>query len=55
MGKLENIEDLEYNIYRALLERRLCHHGFSIQHTLEDIDGVLNRIDDAVKEMEKIY
>jgi glutamate-1-semialdehyde 2,1-aminomutase len=46
---------LERNVYFHDYGGRPCHHGFSIQHTLEDIDEVLNRIEDSIKEMEKIY
>ena len=46
---------LKRNVYYHDYGGRPCHHGFSIQHTLEDIDEVLNRTEDAVKEMESIY
>lgn len=29
------------------------HHGFSIQHSVEDIEEVLNKTEDAIKELEK--
>jgi len=60
----DNDTEMNLKFYELMLERnvyfhdyggRPCHHGFSIQHTTEDIDEVLNRIEDAVKEMEKIY
>lgn len=46
---------LNKNVYFHDYGGRTCHHGFSIQHTLGDIDEVLNRIEDTVKEMEQIY
>lgn len=60
----DNDTEMNLKFYELLLERKVyfhdyggrpCHHGFSIQHTSEDIDEVLNRIEDSVKEMEKIY
>lgn len=46
---------LEKNVYFHDYGGRTCHHGFSIQHSLEDIDEVLARTADTVKELEKIY
>ena len=60
----DNDTEMNLKFYELMLQRnvyfhdyggRPCHHGFSIQHTLEDIDEVLDHIDDTVKEMEKIY
>ena len=60
----ENDTEMNLKFYSLMLERdvyfhdyggRPCHHGFSIQHQLEDMDEVLNRIEDTVKEMEKMY
>lgn len=57
-------KEMALKFYELMLERKVyfhdyngrpCHHGFSIQHTLEDIDEVLNRTEDAVKALEKIY
>lgn len=46
---------LKRNVYFNDYGGKPSHKGFSIQHTLEDIDEVLNRTEDAVKNLEKIY
>ena len=46
---------LKRNVYFHDYGGRPCHHGFSIQHTMDDINEVLNKVEDAVKELEKIY
>jgi len=60
----DNDTEMNLKFYELMLKRnvyfhdyggRPCHHGFSIQHTMEDIEEVLNRIEDAVGEMETIY
>lgn len=60
----DNNTEMNLKFYELMLKRgvyyhdyggRPCHHGFSIQHTVEDIDEVLNRAEDAVKELKKIY
>jgi glutamate-1-semialdehyde 2,1-aminomutase len=61
---VDNDTEMNLKFYELMLKRnvyfhdyggRPCHHGFSIQHTMEDIEEVLNRIEDAVGEMETIY
>jgi len=56
--------EMALKFYELMLERKVyfndyhgrpCHQGFSIQHSLEDIDEVLNRTEDAVRVMEKIF
>ncbi|MCL5985617.1 MAG: aspartate aminotransferase family protein [Actinobacteria bacterium] len=53
---------LNLKFYKEMLKRGVyfhdyngkpCHHGFSSQHTMKDIEEVLNRAEDAVKEIEK--
>jgi glutamate-1-semialdehyde 2,1-aminomutase len=60
----DNNTEMNLKFYELMLDRKVyfhdyggrpCHHGFSIQHTIEDIDEVLNRTEDAIKSMEKIY
>jgi glutamate-1-semialdehyde 2,1-aminomutase len=60
----ENNTEMNLKFYELLFERNVyyhdyggkpCHHGFSIQHTEEDIDEVLNRTADALKNLEKMY
>jgi glutamate-1-semialdehyde 2,1-aminomutase len=60
----DNDTEMNLKFYELMLQRgvyfhdyggRPCHHGFSIQHTMDDIDEVLSRIEDTVKDMEKIY
>ncbi len=60
----DNNTEMNLKFYELMLQRKVyfhdyagrpCHHGFSIQHTPEDIDEVLGRTEDAVKDMEKIY
>ncbi|NQT58725.1 MAG: aspartate aminotransferase family protein [Bacteroidetes bacterium] len=58
----ENNTAMNFKFYELMLDKKVyfhdyggrpCHHGFSIQHTLEDINEVLNRTEDTIKEMEK--
>ncbi len=60
----DNNTEMNLKFYELMLERKVyyhdyggkpCHHGFSIQHTEKDIDEVLDRTEDALKSLEKIY
>lgn len=60
----DNDTVMNLKFYELMLKRgvyfhdyggRPCHHGFSIQHSEADIDEVLNRTVDTVKEMETTF
>lgn len=60
----DNNQEMNFKFYELMLHKnvyfhdyggRPCHHGFSIQHSEDDINEVLNKTKDVVKEMEKIF
>ena len=46
---------LNRNVYFHDYGGKLCHHGFSMQHTNSDIDEVLEKAQDVVKEMVRLF
>ena len=56
---VDNNEEMNLKFFELMYNRGVYfygkHNGFSIQHALEDVYEVLNKTEDTIKDLEKIY